>query len=342
MKDAPYRPWDPDFSPRVERRLASILAALPEDGAPPATAVLDDAVRHLVIAPGAKRARPLLAHVFGVVVGLDDATAVDLAAAAELIHSASLLHDDVVDHGTRRRGQPTANVVYGDVAAVLAGDLALSTAICTLAPYPRVVADGAVSTVVEMARGSLHELRHRRVMGELATWRQIAVRKTGALFAWCGEAAALTAGDSAAAARFAAFGRDLGVGFQLADDLKDFGFHGKDHLADLANGNPSYPIWLAAQRDPALHDALTDLWRDPTRPTEARLSALAAAVARTGALDATAGEAEAAFARALHHLGPLAAEPALQPLHAFVSRLAVSMMPAGPATADHTRETNAA
>ena len=106
---------------------------------------LEEAARHLCLADGAKRTRPRLVQLFAKAVDAPADVAIDVAVSAELIHAASLLHDDVIDEGSQRRGQPTANRVWGNLPAVLAGDLILSRAIQRLLRWPSPVSKRSVS-----------------------------------------------------------------------------------------------------------------------------------------------------------------------------------------------------
>src|SRR5262249_52640390 len=153
------------------------------------------------------------------------------AVCAELIHSASLLHDDVVDAGMYRRGRPTVNARWGNIAAVMTGDILLTTAMAKLVAIDQRITQAALATVAGLTRAAVAEVEAR---GDLALplehLRAIAEGKTGALFAWCGIAAAVLAEDLDAQRRFAAFGRRLGVAFQIADDILD--------LTGLDQGKP--------------------------------------------------------------------------------------------------------
>lgn len=263
----------PSFVERVEARLAELLDEGERGlGAP---APLIAAARHLCLA-GGKRVRPQLVDAFGEAVDAPCGPLVDVAVAVELMHAASLLHDDVVDGGSLRRGQPTVNARWGNTVAVLSGDLVLSAALVALRPPEeppnsvgvarlRLVSD-AVDVVLSMTRGAMHEVAARaRTDVSLGAWRAIAESKTGALFGFCGYAAAILANDEAAGARHRRCGHHLGVAFQLADDLDDLLparalRTGKDPYADIRNGNPSFPLLLAVRRVPAVRSALESAW----------------------------------------------------------------------------------
>ena len=92
------------------------------------------AARHLCLKAG-KRARPMLMKIFGDTLGVPEVKLIDPAVAAELIHAASLLHDDVVDNGMFRRGKPTVNARWGNIVAVMSGDLLLSGALLRLSKF---------------------------------------------------------------------------------------------------------------------------------------------------------------------------------------------------------------
>jgi heptaprenyl diphosphate synthase len=307
----PERFADPErFLAEVERRLATAFEG-PANGAEhaPGASVLEEAARHLCLADGAKRTRPRLVQLFGRAVEAPLDVTVDVAVSAELIHAASLLHDDVVDEGSQRRGQPTANRVWGNLAAVLAGDLILSRAIQRLLRWPTPVSEGALAVVVEMSCAAITEAERRyQAPVSARTWRAIAEGKTGALLGWCGQATALVAEDEGAAKRFAACGRHLGIAYQLADDIWDFeGLKGKDPLQDLKNGNPSYVLARACELDPTLAQDLLAFWAQGS--PEDGCHSLAARIERGGALDAARRTVSHEIEQALSALGPYAERP---------------------------------
>jgi geranylgeranyl pyrophosphate synthase len=235
----------PLFLDAVERRMKGLLIG---EGAS-----LGGKATTLVLARGAKRARPRLIHALGIATGAPVAGLVDLAAAAELIHAGSLLHDDVIDGGTERRGDPTLNATDGNLVAVLAGDYLLARALGTVAPWGSELAVRAASTLAEMVAGVLTESEMRGRVLEVDVWRRIAEQKTGSLFAFCTVAPALLVGgahvdETDLAVRDRA-GRAFGILFQLADDALDFmEGRGKDAFADLANASPNILVAFAHAR----------------------------------------------------------------------------------------------
>ena len=150
-----------DFLGAVEQRLGSTLV---DGNAGPDVKgdTLMEAARHLCLGSGGKRARPMLARLFGDAVGVPGERLVDVAVAAELIHSASLLHDDVVDAGMFRRGRPTVNARWGNIVAVMSGDLILSTALSRLAELDARLVKSGLAVVSEMTRAAIAEVERWR------------------------------------------------------------------------------------------------------------------------------------------------------------------------------------
>ena len=215
-----------------ERVDAFLEALLPKPGdVPPALA---QAMRHLVF-PGGKRLRPAFAFAAAEAVGAPAGRALPMAAAVELVHTYSLVHDDLpcMDDDDERRGRPTVHVVFGEAVAVLAGDALQALAFEALAAH------GAREAGPACALGALRDLAGaagaRALVGgqvdDLAAASQIEGaqriesihrRKSAALIAASvvGGARLAGAGD-ALLSRLQRFGEDVGVAFQIADDVLD-------------------------------------------------------------------------------------------------------------------------
>jgi geranylgeranyl pyrophosphate synthase len=189
-------------------------------------------MRHLLL-PGGKRLRPALALAACEAVGSAPERALPLAAAVELVHTYSLVHDDLpcMDDDAERRGRPTVHVAFGEALAVLAGDALLARAFEVLARAGEgVPAEARLAALAELAEaagsaalvgGQAGDLAFPRDGGAAAVER-IHERKTAALFAAAAAGGARLGG--AAPARVASlrrFGLELGVAFQIADDLLD-------------------------------------------------------------------------------------------------------------------------
>jgi len=275
------------FLASVEKRLTSVLSAQPEDDIP-----LLQAARRLTLAPGAKRLRPRMVWASAEQLGVGNDGLIDAAVAGELTHSASLLHDDVVDEGTIRRGQPTANVTFGNAVAVLAGDLLLSVALEQIGAHPAELVRTAIEVVRRMSQASMLEIASRgRLDLDLAGWREVAAGKTGELFGWCCAAPARFAGALVEAEQLRRCGRHLGIAFQMADDLLDLlpGPAGKDRFSDLRERTPSFPLLLGIAASPALRDRIAAFWSGAHKDRDAGV--LGAALLDLG----VAGETERAI-----------------------------------------------
>ncbi len=247
------------------------------------------AAKHLCLSKGAKRARPKLIYFFSEALQINTSLAIDIAVTSEFIHSASLLHDDVIDTGTLRRGSPTANVVWDDLTAVLAGDILLAESIKGLKKCPRVISIEALQLVSEMTKATMLEA-HIRNDHNVTTeqWNYIAKGKTASMFQWCGRSVGHIANDMKAVECFDKFGKHFGIAFQLADDLLDIypRESGKTPFADLRNRNPSYPIILALQNSNHFSRALRNAWESELN-TEDEIASLGESLISTGAAEQT-------------------------------------------------------
>jgi len=266
----------------VERRLGALVEGHGEALAAEAGATL---------AAGGKRMRPMLVLLCaGPDAGED---AVRAAVAVELVHMATLVHDDVLDAAPLRRGRPTVFARAGRDAATAVGDLLLSRAFAELTDAD----EGAgrrvallASTSVGLARGELMQ-RHDAFSGSIGAERYLerCMLKTARLF----ECACLVGADpeptAAAAAALTLYGREIGLAFQLLDDVLDVTGPpertGKARGTDLLDGTVTLPMIRARGRDPAL--ATVDLHRLDTNSAAAVCNRIAA----TGVLDEVRADA---------------------------------------------------
>ncbi|NDD92351.1 hypothetical protein EBZ37_09725 [bacterium] len=208
----------------------------------------------LLLSPSAKLLRPRLVSVFGSVAGAKTEGLIDIAASAELLHVASLVHDDIVDESDERRGMPTLHKLSGNQIAVLAGDYLLAQALKFTARGGSALVDAAARAMAEMSEAAAHEVEVRSAPGgailaiDRESLRKLACGKTGALFGYCLEAAALVANQADLARRWRQAGLHLGVAFQYLDDVLDLrGGAGKPQGADLRERNPNAVVSAAAQ-----------------------------------------------------------------------------------------------
>lgn len=229
---------------------------------------------------GGKRIRPTLmllsAAVFRALTP-EDSALYRSAAAIELVHLASLLHDDLVDKSSTRRGQPSIQSQYGVEAAVLTGDYIAAMAYrrLSLQGRPRALSRLA-SAVAGMCEAELVVLSRRDSIFDVRTYLAVAAGKTGSLMSAACEIGAMEGGaDLLSTQLLGAFGRDLGIAFQIADDLLDlYGDPertGKPRGKDLTSNQPNLPVILALQADTGgrLRELLASLGNPDTSPDEA-------------------------------------------------------------------------
>jgi geranylgeranyl pyrophosphate synthase len=243
-----------DCRSRIERVLEQALS-LPDSG----TARLREAMRYSVLGAG-KRLRPTLVYLTGEALGAPLTQLDGPAAAVELIHVYSLVHDDLpaMDNDDLRRGRPTCHRAYDEATAILVGDALQALAFAVLAKGPssgagtpsrlemiRVLA--AATGTSGMAGGQAVDLA---AVGRTLTVTEIEDmhrRKTGALIQGSVLLGALAAGVSGGAelAGLERFGADIGLAFQIQDDILDVegdpAVLGKSTGADAAHSKPTYP-----------------------------------------------------------------------------------------------------
>jgi octaprenyl-diphosphate synthase len=202
------------------------------------------------IMQGGKRVRPMMVLLLSGLFGKQDQAAnIKLAAIIEFIHTATLLHDDVVDESTMRRGQKTANHIWGNEASVLVGDFLYSRAfqsLVSIGKLPLMQILSAASNV--MAEGEVLQLMHRH-NPEISEdiYQKIIGAKTAQLFeAACTMAASLCNANEEQAQACGVFGKHLGLAFQLVDDALDYQGDnetlGKNLGDDLAEGKVTMPL----------------------------------------------------------------------------------------------------
>lgn len=211
--------------------------------------VLINTLGEYIIASGGKRLRPALVLLAGRASGFANEQHHLLAAVIEFIHTATLLHDDVVDESTLRRGQQTANTVWGNDASVLTGDFLYSRAFQMMVELKsfdvmQVLADATN----RIAEGEVMQLMyaHNPDLSE-ADYLEVVDRKTASLFsAGCRLAAQLGGCSDNEQQAMADYGRHLGVAFQVIDDALDYGRgddgYGKNLGDDLAEGKATLPL----------------------------------------------------------------------------------------------------
>lgn len=220
-----------------------------------------------LIAAGGKRLRPLLTVASAAICGYQAGDRHHhLAACVEFIHTATLLHDDVVDESNQRRGQDSANAIFGNESAVLVGDFLFSRA------FQLMVEDGSLDVLrilsnasAVIAEGEVMQLATaNNLETSFAQYLKVITAKTAALFAAACETGGVVAGqDDKITRALYDYGLNLGIAFQIADDVLDYMASeaklGKSLGDDLKEGKMTLPVIYALQQASEDEHAF---WRD--------------------------------------------------------------------------------
>lgn len=218
-----------------------------------------------IVAAGGKRLRPMLLLGAAQLCGYQGKRHWGLAAAVEFIHTATLLHDDVVDESDMRRGMSTANTLWGNQPSVLVGDFLFSRA------FQLMVTDGSLDVLAILSNASAviaeGEVMQLATANDTSTseaaYLEVITAKTATLFAAATRLGAVVADrPKVEEEALNAFGLNLGIAFQLTDDVLDYAADsaamGKDAGDDFHEGKVTLPVVLAYRRG---NDEEQAFWR---------------------------------------------------------------------------------
>ena len=255
-------------------------------------------VAEYIVQSGGKRLRPALVLFTAGAMGYKGTHHHELAAVVEFIHTATLLHDDVVDESDLRRGNRTANALYGNAAAVFVGDFLYSRAFQMMVGVDsmavmRVLAD-ATNVIAEGEVLQLLNCHNADVV--IDDYLRVIRYKTAKLFEAAARLGGIVGGaDPEVEARLADFGMHLGTAFQLIDDVLDYSADEADtgkHLGDdLAEGKPTLPLIHVMQHGSPAEAALVRNAIEHGGRED--FAAVLAAIQNTGALAETRRHAQA-------------------------------------------------
>ena len=285
---------------------------------------LRSALEHL-LAAGGKRIRPTLGLLVGNMLGAPEVKLITLGASVELLHTATLVHDDLIDGALLRRGMPTLNARWSPAATVLTGDFLFARAAKLAAetdhlPLMKLFAD----TLATIVNGELTQMFSARGVVERQNYYQRIYAKTASLFEMSSLAACMVATeDEEMRASMKAFGYEVGMAFQIVDDILDFTGEqstvGKPIGSDLLNGLVTLPAIYYAEANPHDEDILSlpeGGWKDTDR-----VQRLVDGIRQSEAIQRSMDEARQAVDRALHALyeAPVSPEKeALESLARFI------------------------
>ncbi|GJD76465.1 polyprenyl synthetase family protein [Methylobacterium goesingense] len=299
----------------MERVNATILSRTGSD-----VQMIPEVANHL-ISSGGKRLRPILTLATADLCDYAGDGAVKLAASVEFMHTATLLHDDVVDESDMRRGKVAARIKWGNEASVLVGDFLLGQAFRMMVEVGSLKALDILSTAATIiAEGEVMQLTAAKNT-ETSEDEYLAVisAKTAELFAAaCEVGPVLAARPEAEQAACRAYGMNLGIAFQLIDDVLDYGGTsdslGKNVGDDFREGKITLPIVLAVRR---ASETERGFWKRTLEAGEVNpedLDTARAILRRHGALDETMARARHYGDRARAALAPFPASPMKQAL----------------------------
>ena len=208
-----------------------------------------------ILFSGGKRLRPLLMVLSARICGYSGDYEKTFSTALEYLHAATLLHDDLVDEATLRRGKPVAHSKWGNSIAVLVGDYLLARALSISAGTGRLRIVQILAGLTEnMSQGEVHQLMRKGDINLTEDeYKEVIRRKTAMLFEAACRVSAIIADASAEQERaLAEYGINLGIAFQMADDLFDYTLQtsefGKEVGADLREGKLTLPVIYALKQ----------------------------------------------------------------------------------------------
>ncbi len=225
---------------------------------------LDTAINNL-LSSGGKRIRPILVLLTGAMLGADRQDRITLAASIELLHTATLVHDDLIDGSKLRRGFPTLNTQWDPETTVLTGDYIFARAAHLAAGLgSKVLMEIFSRTLMTIVNGEVSQLFNVRSEDVRQDYFDRIYAKTASLFEASAEGAATLSGSKGEVIeRMKTFGRNIGIAFQIVDDVMDFvseqEYLGKPVARDLRQGLITLPTiyYLEAKpKDTNLRDKL--------------------------------------------------------------------------------------
>ncbi|MDA3808324.1 MAG: octaprenyl diphosphate synthase [Thiomicrorhabdus sp.] len=258
--------------------------------------VLINQIGHYIINSGGKRLRPLLVLLSARACGYQGTDHHLMAAVIEFIHTSTLLHDDVVDESDTRRGNKTANEVWGNAASVLVGDFLYSRSfemmiepgqiriMQVMSEATNVIAEGEVLQLLNCHDADTTQERYMEVIH----------RKTAKLFEAATQMGPILANQPELESAFIAYGRHLGAAFQLIDDVLDYTANeielGKNIGDDLAEGKPTLPLIYSLENGSDVEKSI--IRRAIESEGIALLEEVTEIIKNSGAIDYTKGIAQ--------------------------------------------------
>ena len=282
---------------------------------------IPEVTAHLVEA-GGKRLRPMLTLAAARICGYDGAHHIRLAATVEFIHTATLLHDDVVDESNRRRGRPTANLLWDNKSSVLVGDYLFSRSFQLMVETGSLrVLDILANAAATIAEGEVLQLTAARNLAtDEAVYLQVVRGKTAALFSAATQVGGVISGAQEPVVQaLYDYGDALGIAFQIADDLLDYqgdsAAIGKNAGDDFREGKLTLPVIRAVARATPDEREFWERVIEKGRQQDGDLDRALSLMARYDTLGATRADARAWADKAKSALSRLPDHPVRDMLH---------------------------
>lgn len=295
-----------------------------------------DAICHYALTPAGKLLRPVLLLESALCVGGEASQVLPAAVGAECGHVASLIHDDIIDGDDVRRGRPSVPHQYGRDDAIVAGDALLFDLFAGLAECQGagVAADRVVAAMAAVSRAGIDLCQGQMLEAELSEHRRfdadaylrVARLKTASLFRGACECGAILGGASpSVSAAVAAYGENLGLAFQISDDLlcylSDSAATGKPGASDMKNGRMTLPVIYGHERASAADRATLAELLSGRHESASALAELTSVLERSGALAAAAASAHDYVERARLSIADLPPTPSKDRLVELVCRV---------------------
>ncbi len=283
--------------PQVEARMRSQAEGHHPD--------LGSALEHL-LSSGGKRVRPAVTLLTGEMLGGDVERLITLAAAIELLHTATLVHDDLIDGALLRRGIATLNSAWSPAATVLTGDFIFARAARLAAQTDSVqVMQLFAETLSTIVNGELTQLFSSRGVASREDYYGRIYAKTASMFVLASKAAAMLSPASPAVVEaMRSFGHDIGMAFQIVDDVLDFTGEqtkvGKPVASDLRQGLITLPALIYLEQHPADPDLRALM--DGHGYNDERIERIVQAIRSSGAISQAMDEARQFVDRAMQVL----------------------------------------
>ncbi|MDG2101995.1 MAG: polyprenyl synthetase family protein [Dehalococcoidia bacterium] len=289
------------FSSLVNNELLMVMLELNEisDSHKNESNLNENIINHVLSIPG-KQLRPSLTIICSKIWDDEiDEKVIKMATAVELLHIATLVHDDTVDFADTRRGEKTASNIWGPHIAVLVGDFLFATSaeyVCETGSI-RLIKQFA-STISDLAKGELKEIENSiNINLKTNDYLNIIFKKTGSLFATSSMSGALLGGAKESDVNLIyEYGKKLGLGFQIFDDVLDFEGEesklGKPVGSDLKNGIMTLPSIIASENDKKLKKEIETMFALPKKDRGKVVPNLVEKVIASGAIEQSKEKAE--------------------------------------------------